>query len=511
MTASKGSPVTDTSSSTPPATQDTKGIIPILLLSAFVLILNETTMSVAIPRLMEAFRVEATTAQWLTTAFLLTMAVVIPLSGFILQRLTTRSVFFLSLGLFSAGTLLCALAPAFSVLLLGRIIQASGTAMMMPLLMTTVLTLVPIDRRGVVMGNISIVIAVAPALGPTASGLIQDALGWRWVFGLVLPIALTMLVAGALRLKNFGETTKAPVDLASVILSAFGFGGLVYALTQIGEGFGDGNIGNLLVPLAVGLVGLSLFVARQIALQKQDRPLLDLRTFKSRTFTVALGIMMVAFGALLGSGILLPLYLQDLRGLSPAQTGLFVMPGGIIMGLMGPLVGRLYDKVGPRVLVLPGVTALAVLLFAFSRATLDTPLFMLVALYTGLMMAIGLTFTPTMTAGLNSLARRQYSHGSALVGTLQQVAGGAGTALLVTVMSVRMASLSTEGVGAAEAQMAGLELAFLVASVLALVAIVLATMLPGRPPKADALPGSDDAEPSSELLGAEGGISRARA
>lgn len=509
--------MTDTPPSTPPATQDTRGIIPILLLSAFVLILNETTMSVAVPRLMEAFQVEATTAQWLTTAFLLTMAVVIPLSGFILQRLTTRSVFFLSLGLFSAGTLLCALAPAFSLLLLGRIIQASGTAVMMPLLMTTVLTLVPIDRRGVVMGNISIVIAVAPALGPTASGLIQDSLGWRWVFGLVLPIALTMLVAGALRLKNFGETTKAPVDLASVILSAFGFGGLVYALTQIGEGFGDGNVANLLVPLAVGVVALGLFVRRQLALQKEDRPLLDLRTFRSRTFTVALGIMMVAFGALLGSGILLPLYLQDLRGLSPAQTGLFVMPGGIIMGLMGPVVGRLYDKFGPRVLVLPGVSVLAVLLFFFSRTTLATPLVVLVVLYTGLMMAIGFTFTPTMTAGLNSLARQQYSHGSALVGTLQQVAGGAGTALLVTVMSVRAASLSTGGVAADEAQMRGLELAFLVASVIALVAVALATMLPGRPPKDDVVAGSADLEPSSaeqpgaELLGAEGGVSQARA
>ncbi|WP_331714283.1 MDR family MFS transporter [Auraticoccus cholistanensis] len=484
-----------------PPSQDTRGIIPILLLSAFVLILNETTMSVAVPRLMVAFSVDATVAQWLTTAFLLTMAVVIPLSGFLLQRLTTRTVFFLSLGLFSAGTLACALAPTFAVLLVGRIVQASGTAVMMPLLMTTVLTLVPIARRGRVMGNISIVIAVAPTLGPTASGLIQDAFGWRWVFGLVLPIALAMLVAGAFRLKNFGTTSKAPVDVLSVVLSAFGFGGLVYGLTQLGESFG-GNIATMLVPLGVGVLALALFVLRQLGLQKQDRPLLDLRTFRSRTFTIGLGIMMVAFGALLGSGILIPIYLQDLRGLSPAQTGLFVMPGGVMMGLMGPLVGRLYDRVGPRVLVLPGVAALAALLLLFGRADLETPMVLLVVLYTVMMLTLGLTFTPTMTAALNSLPPRQYSHGSALVGTLQQVAGGAGTALLVTVMSVRWAALEESGTPSVQAHMGGIELAFTVAAVLALAAVALAVMLPGRPPAAQD-DRSDDLERADgpELVG----------
>ncbi|WP_114559280.1 MDR family MFS transporter [Desertihabitans aurantiacus] len=470
--------------------QDTRGIIPILLLSAFVLILNETTMSVAIPPIREAMRVEATTAQWLLTAFLLTMATVIPLSGFILQRLRTRTVFFLALGLFNLGTLLCLVAPTFPLLLVGRVVQASGTAVMMPLLMTTILTLVPLERRGRVMGNVSIVISVAPALGPTVSGFILEHFSWRAVFGLMLPIGAAMLVAGALRLKNFGEPRKAPVDVVSVPLSALGFGGLVYALTQLGEA--SGHLGNLLVPLGIGVVAIVAFLLRQRALQKVDRPLLDLRTWRNRTFAIALGIMMVSFGSLFGVIVLLPLYLQELRGLTPAQSGLLVLPGGVMMGVMGPLVGRLYDRVGPRVLVVPGVLVLSTTLFLFSRSDLGTPIWLLVLLYTGLSFALGLTFTPTMTAGLNSLAPQTYSHGSAWVGTLQQVAGAAGSALLVTVMAARTSGLVESGLVEVDARMSGIQLAFVVAAGLAVVALALAVQLPARPPAKPELPGRED-------------------
>ncbi|RCK68698.1 MFS transporter [Desertihabitans brevis] len=470
--------------------QDTRGIIPILLLSAFVLILNETTMSVAIPPIREAMGVEATTAQWLLTAFLLTMATVIPLSGFILQRLRTRTVFFLSLGLFNLGTLLCLTAPTFPVLLLGRVVQASGTAVMMPLLMTTILTLVPLERRGRVMGNVSIVISVAPALGPTVSGFILEHFSWRAVFGLMLPIGAAMLVAGALRLKNFGEPRRAPVDVVSVPLSALGFGGLVYALTQLGEA--GGHLGNLLVPLGIGVVAIVAFLLRQRALQKVDRPLLDLRTWRNRTFAIALGVMMVSFGSLFGVIVLLPLYLQELRGLTPAQSGLLVLPGGVLMGVMGPLVGRLYDRVGPRVLVVPGVLVLSTTLFLFSRSGLDTPIWLLVLLYTGLSFALGLTFTPTMTSGLNSLSPQTYSHGSAWVGTLQQVAGAAGAALLVTVMSARATGLAGSGLAELDARMGGIQLAFVVAAGLAVVALALAVQLPARPPAKPEVPGRED-------------------
>jgi MFS transporter, DHA2 family, lincomycin resistance protein len=189
-------------------TRQDRSIITILLVAAFVVILNETIMGVALPRLMTELSITANTVQWLSTAFMLTMAVVIPTTGFLLQRLSTRTVFIIAMLLFCAGTLMAALAPGFWVLLPARIVQASGTAMMVPLLMTTVLTLVPVARRGVVMGNIGIAISVAPAIGPTISGLILQYLSWRYMFLLVLPIALLSLAYGARRRGERPATTR---------------------------------------------------------------------------------------------------------------------------------------------------------------------------------------------------------------------------------------------------------------------------------------------------------------
>src|SRR5690606_38597413 len=178
--------------------------IGVLLVAAFVVILNETIMNVALPSLMVELDVSANTVQWLSTAFLLTMAVVIPMTGFLLQRFTTRFVFVLAMSLFSAGTLIAGLAPGFVALLAGRIVQASGTAIMMPLLMTTILRLVPTHSRGSVLGTVGIVISVAPALGPTVSGVILQFLSWRFMFLLVLPIALTAIVIGVRLLEKGG-------------------------------------------------------------------------------------------------------------------------------------------------------------------------------------------------------------------------------------------------------------------------------------------------------------------
>lgn len=270
-------------------------VIRLLLVSAFVVILNETIMGVAMPRLMVALDIAAIAAQWLTTAFMLTMAVVIPITGFLLQRLNTRPVF------------ITAIAPGFEALLVGRIVQAVGTAIMMPLLMTTVMTLVEPAKRGRTMGNISIVISVAPAIGPTISGIILSVLDWRWMFLLVLPIAIGALALGTSRIRNVTTPRIVPLDVTSVILSALGFGGFVYGLSHLGESLNGANPAAGFVPLGVGLVALLVFVLRQVALQKVDRALLDLRTFTSRTFSVAIIMLSISMMALFGSIILLPI------------------------------------------------------------------------------------------------------------------------------------------------------------------------------------------------------------
>jgi DHA2 family lincomycin resistance protein-like MFS transporter len=455
-------------------------VIALLVGSAFVMILNETIMSVALPALIADLGITVGTAQWLTSGFLLTMAVVIPITGFLLQRFPPRRVYLASMLLFSTGTLVSALAPGFPVLLAGRIVQAAGTAVMVPLLMTTVLRLVPPERRGTTMGTITIVIAVAPAVGPTLSGVILTALGWRWMFWIVLPIALVALAAGARWLRVAAEVRPVPLDLASVGLAALGFGGLVFGLSSVGEAARGHALVTPWLPTVVGVVALAVFVARQLRLQSAGNALLDLRPFGHRPFVVAMVLVVLSMMSLFGVLILLPLYLQDVLRLSAFATGLAVLPGGLAMGLLGPVVGRLYDRLGPRRLVIPGAVVLTVALWAFTTLGAGSPLWEIVAFHVVLVLGISLMLTPLMTDALGRLPRHLDSHGSAIMATIQQVAGAAGTALFITVMSVAATG------EAAGTDVAGARAAFLCAAIIATVALPLTFLVSARKPEVPA-------------------------
>ncbi|MDF2047436.1 MDR family MFS transporter [Microbacterium sp. Kw_RZR3] len=445
-------------------------VIWLLLTAAFVAMLNETTMNVAIPFLIRDLGITAVSAQWLTTAFMLTMAVVIPITGFLLQRFTTRQVFITAMTLFSTGTLVAFLSPGFELLVVARVIQASGTAIMMPLLMTTIMTIVPPQHRGRMMGRVSIVMALAPAIGPTMSGLILQSLGWHWIFGIVLPIALVSLFVGARWIHNLGETRTAPIDVASVILSALGFGGLVFGLSQIGGGHGGDpdaastSLVSLIAALTIGVLGLGAFIWRQIRLQRTDSALLDLRVFRSGAFTLTvaqLGVMSLAF---FGAITLLPLYLQTVLGKTPLETGLAVLPGSLVMGLAGPVIGRIYDRFGTQVLLVPGAVIVSATLWFYTTVGTETSFALLIVVQTVMMIGLALSFTPLFTASLGSLEPRFYSYGSAVVGTVQQVAGAAGIALLITVMS-SVAAATGEGI---EADATGTRTAFMIAAIISL-------------------------------------------
>ena len=462
--------------------------IAILVLSAFVVILNETILSVALTHLMDDLGVDEPTVQWVSTAFLLTMAVVIPTTGYLLQRLTTRALYLAAMGLFLLGTVISAAAPGIEMLLVGRVVQACGTAIMMPMLMTTVLQLVAPNRRGQVMGTVMIVISVAPALGPTVSGVILQFLAWRWIFLIMLPIAVLMTVIGALKLPNVSEPERSRLDLLSIPLTVIGFGGLVFGLNSFGEGASSPT---LWVSLALGVVGLALFVWRQLTLQRSGTPLLDLRTFVHRPFTIGLGLIMVGFAALIGVAILWPIYLERVHHIDPIVIGMMLLPGGLAMGLLGPVIGRLYDRLGAKVLAVPASIALTVFLFSMSRTSEATPEWLLVALHLLMSLSLAFMFTPVFTSALNSLPPSLYSHGSATLGALQQVAGGAGTALLVALMAATRASQEAGGANESDATMAGIRMAVTVAAGLAAGAVVLTLML--RPGAPEASPDGDGA------------------
>jgi DHA2 family lincomycin resistance protein-like MFS transporter len=317
------------------------------------------------------------------------------------------------------------------------------------------------------MGNVSIAISVAPAMGPTVSGLILEHFSWRFMFVFVLPIALAAFAIGARFLTNIGEKEKTRLDLLSVLLTVPAFGGLVYGLSQIGGG--EGGPGSpAIVALAVGVIAMVAFVLRQLRLQKSAAPLLDLRAFTFRMFTVSVLLLVVAMIALFGAVILLPLYLQEIRGLKSLETGLALLPGGLAMGLLGPFIGRLFDKLGPLPLTVTGSSLLVLSLWQFSMLDAGTPVWWIVTLHVVLSLGLALLFTPAFTTGLNPLPPHLYSHGSAIMSTLQQVAGAAGTALLVSIFAV---------VSAGSGLVAGMSAAFLTATAIAVAAVVLAAMM----------------------------------
>jgi DHA2 family lincomycin resistance protein-like MFS transporter len=463
-------------------------LIALLLLSTFLVILNETIMGVALPKLMVELQITASTAQWLTTAFMLTMAVVIPMTGSILDRFTTRAVFISATSLFTTGTLLASVAPGFSVLLIGRIVQACGTALLVPLLMTTVLTFVPESRRGRMMGLISIVIAVAPAIGPTVSGLILDSLGWRWIFLVMLPLAVAALTLGIVLVRNVSQTRPVRFDLLSIALSAVAFGGLIYGLSSIGEASEGHSLLPPAIPLLLGAVALGAFVFRQTRLQRTDSALMDLRPFVTRTFTVATVLVLISMGALFGTLILLPLYMQNILSLPTLETGLMLLPGGLALGILAPIVGRLFDRFGPKPLVIPGAFALSGALWAMTMLDQDTTVPTVIAVHVALCSSLAFMLTPLMTSALGSLPTRLYSHGSAIVTTSQQLAGAAGTALCITLMSTGTAGALRDGLDPVAAQAAGIHLAFVAAAVISLASVVLSFFVKNPPKGAMAAP-----------------------
>ncbi|MFT4258800.1 DHA2 family efflux MFS transporter permease subunit [Microbacterium sp.] len=446
-------------------------VIWVLLTAAFVAILNETTMGMAIPHLIDDLAITPIAAQWVSSAFMLTMAVVIPATGFLLRRFTTRQVFLSALALFSAGTLLAIVALGFEMLLVARVVQAGGTAMMMPLLMTTMMNLVPNESRGRMMGRVSIVMSLAPSIGPTMSGFLLDHFGWRSVFVVVLPIALAAMFVGWRWLTDVGETTDAPLDVFSIVLSVFGFGGIVYGLSQIGSlAEGSGSALPLIIALVIGVVGLGAFLWRQVVLQRADDALLDLRVFSSLGFSLSMAQMFLLSLAFFGTITIVPLFLQKALMLPTLDAGLVVLPGALAMGLLGPFIGRIYDAHGTRVLLVPGAILAAGALWFCATLTAQTPVWVVLVAQTVLSIGLALSFTPLFTASLASLSPKFYSYGSAVIGTVQQVAGAAGIAVMVAAYTVVANANGATGSPVAVAE--GSRVAFLIGAVIATMTVV---------------------------------------
>jgi MFS transporter, DHA2 family, lincomycin resistance protein len=442
-------------------------LVLIMILGVFVAILNETLLNVAMSKIMDDIGIAPSMAQWLSTGYLLVIGVLIPVTAYLIQRFTTRTLFLAAMGLFTVGTFVAAIAPGFAVLLTGRVLQAAGTGLLFPLLTNVVFAMVPIEKRGSAMGTIGIVITFAPAIGPTLSGIVVEHFSWRVLFYGVLPIALLVMLFAFFRLKNVTETTNPKIDPLSLLLSTIGFGGIVYGFSSSGEGHGGWSSNEVIISIAIGVASLVLFTWRQLTIAQ---PLLDLRTFKYNIFRMSTVIMMIVMMAMFSAMMLLPIFLQNALGYSPLEAGLVMLPGGIVMGIMSPITGRLFDKFGAKLLALVGLGLVANTLLQFAFITLSTSYSKIMIFNTLLMLGISMVMMPVMTNALNVLPPHLYPHGTAIISTLQQVAGAVGTALLVSIMtstsSRYMENTLTTNDGAALqnlAMIAGMKNSFLLA------------------------------------------------
>ena len=462
----------------------------VLVFGTFVTVLNQTVVAPALPSIMSEMSVDAAVAQWLTTGFTLVNAIMVPITAFLTDRFTTRRLFLASMVLFTAGTELAAWGPNFPVLLAGRLIQAAGAGILMPLVMTVLMWTFPIDRRGTAMGVFGIVIAFAPAAGPTVAGIIIDQANWHIMFWIIAVLCAAVIVFAAAALERGGETNKdVKLDVASVILSTLGFGGLLYGLSAIGSyGVTADSAGGVII----GVVALAFFFRRQL---RMEQPMLQVRVLTNRRFLIATIIVMLVQGALLAGGILIPILLQSYMGFSATTSGLVLLPGAIVMGAMGPVAGRLFDKHGPRVLAVIGTGVLALTTATFMFMGPGMGLITLTVIYTVRLFSLSLVNMPISTWGMNALPDKLMNHGTSVQNTFRQVAGSLGTAVIVSASTVatNMVSGSTDAVTAG---VFGIHAAFAVATALCVLGFVLTVALVRNKPGDEAAADEDNAHRS---------------
>lgn len=407
-------------------------LLIVLMLGLFLAILNQTLLNVAIPHLITEFGVTANTAQWLLTGYMLVNGALIPLSAFLIERFGVRRLFLFAMVCFTVGSLICGIAPTFSIMLTGRLIQAIGGGVLSPLVMTIIVFIFPPHMRGKGMGIFGLAMMFAPAIGPTLSGWVIQNYDWHILFNGMVPLGAIVLIIAFFQLKDIQPPKDVKVHIPSVVTSLAGMGLLLYGFSEAGnDGWTDSVV---LSTIIGGTVLLIIFVLQQI---KSEKPLLDMRVFKYNIFSLS-NIISIAITISMYAGMfLLPIYLQNIRGYSAFDSGLLLLPGALVMLVMSPISGTLFDKVGPRPLAIVGMLITSISTFEFTKLTMDTPFNHILAIYIIRSFGMSLLMMPIMTAGLNQLPQRLSSHGTSMSNTLRQVSGSIGISLMTTIFTNR--------------------------------------------------------------------------
>jgi len=448
-----------------------------LLLGSFIALMNETLLNVAFPQLMSDLNVPIGSVQWLATAYMLVVGVLVPVVAFLLKSFTTRSLYVTAMGLFTVGTVFCAFCHSFPALLASRMVQAVGTALMFPIMLDAIVEIFPPARRGTAIGASMMVVVLAPGIGPTLAGIVLAHFDWHYLFLLTIPLAVLATLLGIAFLKNVAMITKPRIDIPSILLSFIGFGGLILGVCSIEEcGLMNAQV---LASVLSGVTGIYLFVQRQLSI---EQPLLEVRALKHPQFALGVSMIFIAFMMTFALNIILPVFAQRALGMSTVAAGLLLLPGSIVNGVTSPIAGKLHDRYGAKPLVMAGFSILVVTMFGLANITTTTPLGTLIALQIGMMLGDVLIFSPMQAYSLNQLPRKLGVHGISIISTAQQIAAAFGSSLFIGLMgAVEMRNLyNTPFPDQIQKQMAivsGTNMAFGAATAVSLAGLALSIFL----------------------------------
>ncbi|MCQ6279306.1 DHA2 family efflux MFS transporter permease subunit [Bacillus sp. EB600] len=444
-----------------------------LFVAGFVGLFSETALNIALGDLGQIFNVDATTIQWLATAYFLTLGILVPVTGILMQKYTTRQMFIASISLSLIGTIIAAVAPVFSALLVARIIQAAGLAIALPLTQNVIFTIFPPNKRGAAMGVMGLVMLAGPSFGPTVAGLILDTLSWHWIFWVTVPFLLFSLIFGFKFLPNVNEVRKVSIDILSVILSTIGFGGIVYGFSVSGvEGWTSPTV---LGSIIIGLIAIIIFAIRQT---KMKNPMLNLRAFKYPLFILGFIMSFITFFNMLSMLVILPMYMQMALVMAAFTTGLILLPGNLLNCILAPSIGRLFDKYGPKAVITPGTILVVIGYILYASFGTETAIWAIVLTHIVMMLGIGAVLASVQTNTLNSLPKQYYPDGIAITQTIQQIAGAIGIAVMVSLFSAKQGSfLATIVNEPTQAAAAGSSMAFKISLILAVINVVLSIFL----------------------------------
>jgi EmrB/QacA subfamily drug resistance transporter len=438
-----------------------------LIVSGIASSILSTAMTTALPSLVEYFGVSTASGQWVTSGYSLAMGMVMPLTAYLITKFPTRKLYISGISVFLVGLFLSLLASNFPVMMAGRVLQACGNGVLLSTAQVTILTIYPKEKKGTMMGTYGLATTAAPVIAPTIAGLMIDAFGWKSIFYLVLVVMLVSLVMACMVFENVLELQNKKFDTLSFVESIFAFGGVTLGIGNVSS-YGLVSL-ETMIPLLVGIVGCICFAHRQFSL---ETPFLDLKILKNRQYATSVVASMVLYFTMMGSSVLMPLYVQTVMGRSAVTSGLVTLPGSLATALISPIAGKLFDKMGIRKIFILGSICLVLSNVCMCFINMDTPLVVASLFNIVRNVSIGALMMPLLTWGTSSVEPKKVADASSLLTSFRTVAGSIGSAVFVGIM-VSVGNNSTQKYGDS-ALMHGLNVAFATMALSALLLTVIA-------------------------------------